>query len=380
MVPTNDFLPFATGGSANVESQASYAVDTLRTNGNQPGVAVSAFNNKAIRQAAWIASVLAQFIANSSGLDVLDDANETNLLNAMALAWPNSTLPTVTYLTVTGATAGYLFTCSTANATVGAVYANNGHNYTVLSTLASGTLFFCSGASAPLSSGTLTKQSGTGDSTITFSAIQALATYTTPANCKYLKVKMAGAGGGGGGAGTSLSGGAGGNGAPSLFGSNLLLCFGGKGAPAYGSVVGTGGSATVNSPALQMLVLAGGTASYVSGLNSDGNVAGGMGGTNPLGGAGGSGQPQVNATVAAGQPAAANTGAGGGGASPESGSQSAGGGGAAGGYIEALIPSPASTYYYAVGAGGTGGTAGTSGGVGGAGGSGVISIEEHYTA
>jgi hypothetical protein len=49
-----------------------------------------------------------------------------------------------------------------------------------------------------------------------------------------------------------------------------------------------------------------------------------------------------------------------------------------GGYIDAIITSPASSYSYQVGAGGTSGTAGTSGYVGGAGGSGIIIVEEYY--
>jgi hypothetical protein len=54
--------------------------------------------------------------------------------------------------------------------------------------------------------------------------------------------------------------------------------------------------------------------------------------------------------------------------------------GAAGGYLDAIIGSPSSTYSYAVGAAGSGGSAGTSGNSGGSGGSGVIIVEEHYWA
>lgn len=64
----------------------------------------------------------------------------------------------------------YTFTCSSANATVDAIYTNNGQTFTVLSTIASGTVLYCKGTGAPSASGTLTKTSGTGDSTITFSA------------------------------------------------------------------------------------------------------------------------------------------------------------------------------------------------------------------
>jgi len=58
-----------------------------------------------------------------------------------------------------------------ANATVGAVYTHNTYSYTVLYTIASGLILSCSGSGAPLSSGTLTKFSGTGDASIAFSSV-----------------------------------------------------------------------------------------------------------------------------------------------------------------------------------------------------------------
>ena len=64
----------------------------------------------------------------------------------------------------------FTFTVTSANATVGAVYTNNGQSFTVLNTIASGTTLVVSGTGAPTASGTLTKASGTGDATITFSA------------------------------------------------------------------------------------------------------------------------------------------------------------------------------------------------------------------
>jgi|SRR6185312_16139161 len=74
------------------------------------------------------------------------------------------------------AVAGYLFTITSGNATSAATYTNNGNTYTVRSTISSGTILFCDGTSAPQTSGTLTKASGTGDATLTFSKAQALYT------------------------------------------------------------------------------------------------------------------------------------------------------------------------------------------------------------
>lgn len=68
-------------------------------------------------------------------------------------------------------TTGFLFTVTAANATAGATYTNNTQTFTVLHTIAAGTSLYVTGTGAPLASGTLTKSAGTGDATITFSAV-----------------------------------------------------------------------------------------------------------------------------------------------------------------------------------------------------------------
>jgi hypothetical protein len=68
------------------------------------------------------------------------------------------------------------FTVSSANATAAATYTNNGNTYTVQETISSGLALRCDGTGAPQASGTLTKASGTGDATITFSAVTYLTT------------------------------------------------------------------------------------------------------------------------------------------------------------------------------------------------------------
>lgn len=74
-------------------------------------------------------------------------------------------------VTYTYAANQYVFTVTSANATAGATYTNNLQTFTVLSTISSGTTLVTTGTGAPLSSGTLTKASGTGDTTITFTAV-----------------------------------------------------------------------------------------------------------------------------------------------------------------------------------------------------------------
>ena len=64
----------------------------------------------------------------------------------------------------------YVFTITSGNASVGATYTNSGHTYTVKNTIVSGTTLVCTGTANPAALGTLTKSSGAGDATITYSA------------------------------------------------------------------------------------------------------------------------------------------------------------------------------------------------------------------
>lgn len=200
-------------------------------------------------------------------------------------------------------------------------------------------------------------------------------TYTTPAGCIYIRVRMVGAGGGGSGSGTG-SNGSGGNGGSSTFGTSLLTAGGGSGSTASSSLGGQAGAAGTAS------IGAGATGTALSGgVGNSGGVAaasgtavpGGVGGDSFFGGAGGGGQPTTP-----GGAAAANSGSGGGGGGGV-GPGASGGGGGAGGYVEALIPAPAASYAYSVGAGGSLGTAGTGGQAGTAGAFGYIEITEYYS-
>ncbi len=83
---TNDFKPFATGSGANVLSQADYEALSALASGFLSGKASSAQVNKALRQSSTIAAVLAQFMADSTGSDVLDNGNIATLLNILKSA------------------------------------------------------------------------------------------------------------------------------------------------------------------------------------------------------------------------------------------------------------------------------------------------------
>ena len=71
---TNEILPFGTGAGANVMSQAAYAGLADRLNGFGVGVADPTSVNKALRQAAFVATMIAQFTADYGG-DALDNGD-----------------------------------------------------------------------------------------------------------------------------------------------------------------------------------------------------------------------------------------------------------------------------------------------------------------
>lgn len=105
----NNILPFCpTDTGTNLLSQGDYAVATDRTNGNQPGVASSKLVNKAIRQSAFMASQLAQYIADKLAGSVLDDGNTAALLAQFNSAFaPNDSfaVENLTLTTAVGASA-----------------------------------------------------------------------------------------------------------------------------------------------------------------------------------------------------------------------------------------------------------------------------------
>jgi hypothetical protein len=88
---TNDFIGFASRGSANVMSQADYAAAIEQGNGVQPGMASSALANKVWRQGANMAAVIGELIKNH-GIDALDNGDLATLYNALLLATASTTL------------------------------------------------------------------------------------------------------------------------------------------------------------------------------------------------------------------------------------------------------------------------------------------------
>lgn len=262
----------------------------------------------------------------------------------------------------------YTFVISSGSATIGATYTVSAVTYTVYATVASATQVVLSGASAPPSNGTLTKASGTGDATLTFSQVFAPL---------YLHVQLIGGGGKGGGSSTTVAadGTTGQAGTASSFGTTLLVGnggAGGAGSVSGSSLGGGGGTASLGTGPIGTAVQGGRGGSSCQSASASLFLPGGSGGVSPFGGAGGGG-----AGGGAGDSAVGFGSGGGGAGSPALGITGAGGG--CGGYVDAIINSPAATYPYVVGAGGsTGGAAGTTGFAAGTGGGGYVAVWEYY--
>ena len=111
---TNDFLPFAGGAGANVLTQAEWAALAEVATGFTSGILPSANLNKAIRQATIIAAMLAQFIADNSGQNAVDDGTTATLEANLKTAIQTLALPTPTVA------AGQVGIGTTTSTTVGA--------------------------------------------------------------------------------------------------------------------------------------------------------------------------------------------------------------------------------------------------------------------
>jgi len=86
--PGTDFKAVALGAGANLETLTAYFTDPLLQTGNLPGLAISAFNNRALRQGTFVASSLCQWISNQLNVYIPDDGSQINWIteyqNALA--------------------------------------------------------------------------------------------------------------------------------------------------------------------------------------------------------------------------------------------------------------------------------------------------------
>jgi hypothetical protein len=79
-MPTNQFVPVATGSGANVRTYSQWAGTAVQVTGVQTGIVASKDMNTAWRQGTTMASVLGQMIVNRVGIDATDDGNVPGLL------------------------------------------------------------------------------------------------------------------------------------------------------------------------------------------------------------------------------------------------------------------------------------------------------------
>jgi hypothetical protein len=80
-----DYIPYATGGGAEVMSQANYITDA--PDGVSDGLADPTFANKAWRQSSMFAAALANIISTQlGGINVIDDGNLTTLITNLTAA------------------------------------------------------------------------------------------------------------------------------------------------------------------------------------------------------------------------------------------------------------------------------------------------------
>lgn len=285
------------------------------------------------------------------------------------VGWRSNIAPAVQRFTTSGAYTynwTVAFIVSSASATAGATYTNNGVTFTVSNTIASGTLLYASGNGTPQQSGTLTKSTGTGDSTITFSA------YRVPL---YIEVVGIGAGGGGAGGGTTGAGSTGASTGGNTTFSTIMTASGGVGGLKWdiGSA-GDGGAISITTSSTVIAVESGAGAGGGNGQPyAAAGTSGGHGGPSYLG-SGSRGGTGGNAAVNASSPG----GGGGGGSTGAVASSYSGGGGGAGGYGRMIIYSPSSQYTGSVGAKGAKGAAGGSGSAGGDGADGIVIVKEFY--
>lgn len=364
-MPTNDFIPFCpTDTGTNLLTQSAYAAASDRTNGNQPGVASSKLNNKAIRQATYVVGQAAQYISDVTATDVLDDGVTAKLLAQINATFVRLSPKLTRYTSGSGThNVAYWFFIATGNATAAATYTNNAVTFTVVGTVAGAKLVQMTGSGAPAVSGTLTKASGTGDATLTFYAVRA------PIS---MQVIMAGAGGGGAGSGTGTSAGNGGTGGDTTFGAYTAGGGVGGSKPNTGTS-GAGGTGGANTTGTGTKIAVAGTNGGRNTVGAGANFPGSSGGCNPL-----AGNAQLDGT-GSGIAGIANTGAGGSGGNGNfTNTVGAGGGGGGGAYQELLLAPPLSTYAYGVGAAGTIGSTGTTGSPGSTGAAGVIVAVENY--
>lgn len=156
---SNDFLPYAVGGSANVLTQSAYAGSaTLLANGLQSGIVPSNQINKTLRQPSIIAAVIGQLIADVTGQNATDDGTTATLEANLARV----ILGAAAYSTDTGAANAYVLTLApvplsyNAGMSISFVAANANTGASTLNVNGTGALALTNDGATGLSPGQIT--------------------------------------------------------------------------------------------------------------------------------------------------------------------------------------------------------------------------------
>lgn len=165
---TTDGLIICSGASFTLTLPTAVGISGKQYTIKHTGTSLSQVYTLATTSAQTIGGIASGSYAlytNQESLTLVSDgANWQILSNFNHTPWVSAGASVIT------ATSAYVFTCTAANATIGATYTNSGFTYTVSATIAGGTTLNCAGTGTPAASGTLTKATGTGDATITYSS------------------------------------------------------------------------------------------------------------------------------------------------------------------------------------------------------------------
>ncbi|MEN4246991.1 hypothetical protein P9A06_20580 [Serratia marcescens] len=236
----NEFLTFGTAANANVLPNADYQALPARSSGFGSGVAKSEQLNKVWRQSSVMTSAMAQYIADSTGNDVLDNGDMAALNDGLSSALSGRLIGVKVFTT----SQTYTPTIGTKKVVVevwGGGGGGGGAAATTSATLAVG----CSGGGGAYSKGLILNPTNT---TVTV-----------------------GAGGSGGAAGANK----GGDGGKSSFGS-IIVCEGGYGglggsAQGVGFVTGVTSGGLATTPG-SLLNIGGGSATQGFTISTEGLV------------------------------------------------------------------------------------------------------------
>lgn len=245
LMATNNFKAFALDPNANVMSQADWEALPALLSGFISGPAKSAQVNKAIRQASFIAAALAQYTANKSGLDVLDNGDLNGFITKMTTAFGkdfqalDATLTALAGLATGANKLPYFTGADTASQTD---LTSVGRDIIGKSTIADILTYLG-----------LANGSGYVGRLLGVRVITTSGTYTPTAGTKSIVVEVQGGGGGGGGGAISGTGAsAGGGGTSGCYAKSFLttlnssypVTIGAGGNGAAGNQVGGGGGKT----------------------------------------------------------------------------------------------------------------------------------------